>query len=64
MSKNNIVTDSTTEDDSESYNFFNIHAPTANLGFSIVLGLVVAMGLYMLYRHFLQAKWCKPGGRR
>ena len=47
-SKKNIVTDSMTEDDSESYNLVNIHAPTANLGISIVFGLVVAIGLYRL----------------
>ena len=61
-SKKNIVTDSMVEDDSESYNLVNIHAPTANLGFSIVGGLVLAMGLYKLYRYFLRATWCKPGG--
>ena len=63
-SKKNIVTDNMTEDDSESYNLVNIHAPTANLGFSIVVGLVLAMGLYRLYRYFLRAKWCQPGGGR
>ena len=31
-SKKNIVTDSMTEDDSESYNLINIHTPTANIG--------------------------------
>ena len=50
-----------TEDDSESYNLVNIHAPTANLGFSIVVGLVLAMGLYRLYRYFLRAKWGRLG---
>ena len=53
-----------TEDDSESYNLVNIHAPTANLGFSIVVGLVMAMGLYKMYRYFLRVTWCKPGGGR
>ena len=43
-SKKNVVTDMT-EHDSESYNLINIHAPTANLGFSLVLGLVVVVGL-------------------
>ena len=53
-----------TEDDSESYNLVNIHAPTANLEISIVFGLVVAIGLYRLYGCFLWARWCKPGGGR
>ena len=48
-SKKNIVTDDMTEDDSESYNLVNIHAPTANLGISILCGLVVALGLDRLY---------------
>ena len=61
-SKKNIVTDSMVEDDSESYNLVNIHAPTANLGFSIVGGLVLAMGLYKLYRYFMRGTWCKPRG--
>ena len=61
-SKKNVVTDNMTEDDSESYNLINIHAPTANLGFSLALGLVVAVGLYRFYKCFLRAKWCRPGG--
>ena len=61
-SKKNLVTDNMVEDDSESYNLVNIHAPTANLGFSIVGGLVLAMGMYKLYRYFLRATWCKPRG--
>ena len=61
-SKRNIVTDNMTEDDSESYNLVNIHAPTANLGISITFGLVVAVGLYRLYQYFLRVKWCRPGG--
>ena len=62
LSKKNIVADSMVEDDSESYNLVNIHAPTANLGFSIVGGLVLAMGLYKLYRYFMRGTWCKPRG--
>ena len=54
MSKRNIVTDSMTEENSESYNLINVHAPTANLGFSLVLGLVVIVGLYRLYKCFLR----------
>ena len=61
-SKKNIVTDSMTEDDSESDNFINVHAPTTNLGFSLVLGLVVIVGLYRLYKSFRRSKWCRPGG--
>ena len=61
-SKKNVVTDSMTEDDSGSYNLINIHAPTANLGFSLVLGLVVVVGLYRVYKCFRRAKWCWPGG--
>ena len=60
-SKRNTVADSLTEDDSESYNLVNIHAPTANLGISIIFGLVVAVGLYRLYSYFLRVKWCRPG---
>ena len=63
-SKKNIVADSMTEDDSESYNLVNIHAPTANLGISIIFGFVVAVGLYRLYSYFLRAKWCRPGEER
>ena len=63
-SKRNIVADSLTEDDSESYNLVNIQAPTANLGISIIFGLVVAVGLYRLYRYFLRVKWCRPGGEK
>ena len=62
LSKKNIVADSMVEDDSESYNLVNIHAPTANLGFSIVGGLVLAMGLYKLYRYFMRGTWCKSRG--
>ena len=47
-SKRNIVTDNMMEDDFESYNLVNIHAPTAGLGFSLVFGLVVAICLYRL----------------
>ena len=61
-SKKNIVADSRTEDDSESYYLVNIHAPTVSLGISIVFGFVVAVGLYRLYNYFLRAKWCRPGG--
>ena len=55
-SNKNIVADTMSEDDSESYNYINIHAPTANLGISIIFGLVVAVGLYRLYQYFLRAK--------
>ena len=61
-SKKNNVTDSMTEDDSESYKLVNIHTPTADLGFYIVVVVVIAMGLYTFYRYFFQAKWFKPGG--
>ena len=59
-SKKNIVADSMTEDDSESYNLINIHAPTASIGISIVccLGLVVC--LYRLYRYVMRAKCVRP----
>jgi len=59
-SKKNIVADSMVEDDSESYNLINIHAPTAGIGISIVccLGLVVC--LYRLYRYVMRAKCVRP----
>ena len=57
-----IVADTMTKDDWESYNLVNIHAPTANIGISIIFGLVVAVGLYRLYQYFLRANWCRPGG--
>ena len=63
-SKRNIVADSLTKDDSESYNLVNIHAPTANIGISIICGLVGAVGLYRLYRYCLRATWCRPGGQK
>ena len=40
----------------------NIHAPTANLGFSLVLGLLVVVCLYRVYKCFWPAKWCRLGG--
>ena len=51
-----------TEDDTESYNLINVHAPTANLGFSLVLGLVAMVGLCRLYKCFRRSKWSMPGG--
>ena len=63
-SKRNIVADKVSEDDSESYNLINIHAPTANLGVMIICGLVAVLGIYRLYRYGLRATWCKPGGQK
>ena len=63
-SKRNIVADKVSEDDSESYNLINIHAPTANLGVVIICGLVGVVGFYRLYRYGLRATWCRPGGQK
>ena len=63
-SKKNIVADSRTEDDSESYYLVNIHAPTVNLGISIVFGLVVAVGLYRLYNYFRTRKVVQAWGSK
>ena len=63
-SKRNIVADKVTEDDSDSYNFINIHAPTTNLGIVIICGLVGVVGFYRLYRYGLRATWCRPGGQK
>ena len=63
-SKRNIVADKVSEDDSESYNLINIHAPTANLGVIIICGLVGVVGFYRLYRYGLRATWCRPGGQK
>ena len=52
------------EYDSELYNLVNIHTPTANLGSSIVCGLVLTLGLYKLYNYFIRMETCRPGRAR
>ena len=59
-SKKNIVTDSMTEDDSESYNLINIHTPTANIGISVICCMVLVVCLYRLYQYFVRAKCVRP----
>ena len=55
-----IVTDTMSEDNSESFNVVNIHSPTAGLGFSLALGITFIFLSYKVYRR-CSASWpCMP----
>ena len=44
-----IATDTMSEDKSESFNVVNIHAPTAGIGLSLVLGFTFVFQAYKAY---------------
>ena len=65
----NIVSDTMTEDDSQSYNLINVHTPTANMGVTVFFCLVGVVLLVRLYMYVTRGAWCTrpkagPGGRR
>ena len=64
----NIVSDTMTEDDSQSYNLINIHTPTANIGITVFFCLVGVVFLVRLYMYVVRARCARPktgaGGRR
>ena len=64
----NIVSDTMTEDDSQSYNLINIHTPTANIGITVFFCLVGVVCLVRLYMYVVRARCARPktgaGGRR
>ena len=51
-SKENVVTENMIQDESESFNVVNIHSPTANLGLSVLFGLVAVYIVFKLYCRF------------
>ena len=67
-SSKNIVSDTMTEDDSQSYNLINIHTPTANIGITVFFCLVGVVCLVRLYMYVVRARCARPktgaGGRR
>ena len=68
-SSKNVVADTVSEDDSQSYNLINVHTPTANMGITVFFCLVGVVLLVRLYMYATRGAWCTrpkagPGGRR
>ena len=64
----NIVADTMSEDDSQSYNLINVHTPTANMGVTVFFCLVGVVLLVRLYMYVARGRCTRPktgpGGRR
>ena len=64
----NIVSDTMTEDDSQSYNLINIHTLTAKIGITVFFCLVGVVLMVRLYMYVVRARCARPktgaGGRR
>ena len=65
----NVVADTVSEDDSQSYNLINVHTPTANMGITVFFCLVGVVLLVRLYMYVTRGAGCTrpkagPGGRR
>ena len=68
-SSKNVVADTVSEDESQSYNLINVHTPTASMGITVFFCLVGVVLLVRLYMHATRRAWCtrpkaSPGGRR